>query len=99
MDNIRNAQADMMFDAVTKGEPYRIRMGWIQSTALLTPTCCAQPTGWYEGCKNLEWCMATDCFITPAIEAFADLVLPLASCAEKDDRLSSIYDGFHPLLP
>lgn len=93
VDNIRNAQADMMFDAVTKGEPYRIRMGWIQSTALLTPTCCAQPTGWYEGCKNLEWCMATDCFITPAIEAFADLVLPLASCAEKDDVVMTHYAG------
>ena len=35
VDNIRNAQADMMFDAMTKGEPYRIRMGWIQSTTLL----------------------------------------------------------------
>ena len=64
-----------------------------RSTALLTPTCCAQPTGWYEGCKNLEWCMATDCFITPAIEAFADLVLPLASCAEKDDVVMTHYAG------
>ncbi|MCI2242486.1 molybdopterin-dependent oxidoreductase [Adlercreutzia faecimuris] len=93
VDNIRNAQADMMFDALTKGEPYRIRMGWIQSTTLLAPTCCAQPHGWYEGLKNLEFCMATDLFITPAIEAACDLFLPLASCAEKDDVVMTHYGG------
>ncbi len=93
VDNIRNAHADMMFDAVTTGEPYKIRMGWIQSTNLLSPTCCAQPTGWYEGLKNLEWCMATDCFITPSIEAVGDLFLPLASCAEKDDVVMTHYAG------
>jgi anaerobic selenocysteine-containing dehydrogenase len=93
VDNIRNAQADMMFDAVTTGKPYKIRMGWIQSTNLLSPTCCAQPTGWYEGLKNLEWCMATDCFVTPTIEAFGDLILPLASCAEKNDVVMTHYAG------
>ncbi len=93
VDNIRNAQADMMFDAMTKGEPYKIRMGWIQSTTLLAPTCCAQPHGWYEGLKNLEFCMATDVFITPAIEAACDLFLPLASCAEKDDVVMTHYGG------
>lgn len=93
VDNIRNAQADIMFDAMTKGEPYRIRMGWIQSTTLLAPTCCAQPHGWYEGLKNLEFCMATDLFITPAIEAACDLFLPLASCAEKDDVVMTHYGG------
>ena len=93
VDNIRNAQADMMFDAMTKGEPYRIRMGWIQSTTLLAPTCCAQPHGWYEGLKNLEFCMATDLFVTPAIEAACDLFLPLASCAEKDDVVMTHYGG------
>lgn len=93
VDNIRNAHADMMFDAVTTGKPYKVRMGWIQSTNLLSPTCCAQPTGWYEGLKNLEWCMATDCFITPSIEGLADLFLPLASCAEKDDVVMTHYAG------
>lgn len=93
VDNIRNAHADMMFDAVTTGKPYKIRMGWIQSTNLLAPTCCAQPTGWYEGLKSLEWCMATDCFITPSIEGLADLFLPLASCAEKNDVVMTHYAG------
>ncbi|MBR2521975.1 MAG: molybdopterin-dependent oxidoreductase [Coriobacteriales bacterium] len=93
VDNIRNAQSDMMWDAVVSGKPYQIRMGWIQSTNLLAPSCCAQPQGWYEGLKNLEWCMATDCFITPTIEAFGDLILPLASCAEKDDVVMTHYAG------
>ncbi len=93
VDNIRMAQADRMFDAITTGNPYKIRMGWIQSTNVLTPTNCAQPKGWYEGLKSLEWCFATDCFITPTIEACADLILPLASCAEKDDVAMTHYAG------
>lgn len=93
VNNIRNAHADMMFDAVTTGEPYKIRMGWIQSTNLLSPTCCAEPSKWYEGLKELEWCMATDCFITPSIEGCADLFLPLASCAEKNDVNMTHYAG------
>ena len=39
----------MMFDALTKGEPYRFRLGWILSSTLLAPCCCAQPLGWYVG--------------------------------------------------
>ncbi len=93
VDNIRMAQADMMFDAITTGKPYRIRMGWIQSTNILTPTNCAQPKGWYEGLKSLEWCFATDLFITPTIEACCDLFLPLAACAEKDDVAMTHYAG------
>lgn len=92
-DNIRMAHADRMFDAITTGDPYKIRMGWIQSTNVLTPTNCAQPKGWYEGLKNLEWCFATDTFITPTIEACADLFLPLAACAEKDDIAMTHYAG------
>ncbi|NTU90098.1 MAG: dehydrogenase, partial [Actinobacteria bacterium] len=93
VNNIRNAHADMMFDAVTKGTPYKIRMGWIQSTNLLSPTCCAEPSKWYEGLKELEWCFATDCFITPSIEGCADLFLPLSACPEKNDVVMTHYAG------
>ena len=93
VDNIRNAQADMMWDAFTTGNPYRIHMVWIQSTTLLAPTCCAQPHGWYEGLKNMDFVFATDCFTSPSIEAACDLILPLASCAEKDDVVMTHYAG------
>ncbi len=93
VDNIRMAHADMMWDALTTGKPYQIRMGWIQSSSMITPTNCAQPKGWYEGLKNLEFCFATDLFINPTIEACCDLILPLASCAEKDDVSMTHYAG------
>lgn len=84
-NNIRMAHADMMLDALLTGEPYKIRLGWIQSTNLLSPTCCAEPSKWYQGLMNIDYTIATDCFITPSIQACADLFMPLQTCAEKDD--------------
>ncbi|GAA6488343.1 molybdopterin dinucleotide binding domain-containing protein [Gordonibacter urolithinfaciens] len=84
-ENIRMAHADMMLDALLTGEPYRIRLGWIQSTNLLSPTCCAEPSKWYQGLMGIDYVISTDCFITPSIEACADLFMPLQTCAEKDD--------------
>lgn len=84
-ENIRMAHADMMLDALLTGEPYKIHLGWIQSTNLLSPTCCAEPSKWYRGLMNIDFILSTDCFITPSIEACADLFLPLQTCAEKDD--------------
>jgi anaerobic selenocysteine-containing dehydrogenase len=92
-NNIRMAHADMMLDALLTGEPYKVRLGWIQSTNLLSPTCCAEPSKWYEGLLNLEFCIATDVFLTPSIQGCADLFLPLQTCAEKDDVNMTHYAG------
>jgi anaerobic selenocysteine-containing dehydrogenase len=93
VNNINMAHADMMLEALCTGQPYQPKMGWIQSTNLLAPTCAAEPSRWYEGLLNLEWTMATDCFMTPSIQGCADLFLPLASCAEKDDVNYTHYSG------
>ncbi|NLG11308.1 MAG: molybdopterin-dependent oxidoreductase, partial [Coriobacteriaceae bacterium] len=93
VNNIRNAHADMMFDAVTTGKPYPIRMVWIQSTNLLAPTCSAESDKWYQGLLNCEFNFATDLFMTPSVEGLCDLILPLASCAEKDDVVMTHYFG------
>ncbi|UWG96731.1 molybdopterin-dependent oxidoreductase [Dehalobacter sp. DCM] len=92
-NNIRMAHADMMLDALLTGEPYKVRMGWIQSTNLLSPTCCAEPSKWYQGLLGLEFCIATDVFLTPSIQGCADLFLPIQSCAEKDDVNMTHYAG------
>jgi anaerobic selenocysteine-containing dehydrogenase len=92
-NNIRMAHADMMLDALLTGEPYKVRFGWIASTNLLSPTCCAEPTKWYQGLLNLEFCMGTDVFMTPSIEGCCDLFLPLQTCAEKDDVNMTHYAG------
>ena len=90
-ENIRMAHADMMLDCLLTDEPYKIHMGWIQSTNLLAPTCCAEPTTWYQGLLRLDFVIATDVFITPSIEGCADLFLPLATSAEKDDVVFTHY--------
>jgi anaerobic selenocysteine-containing dehydrogenase len=93
VNNIRNAHADRMFDAVTTGDPYPIRMAWIQSTNLLAPTCSAESDKWYEGLLKCEFNFATDLFMTPSVEGLCDLILPLASCAEKNDVSMTHYFG------
>lgn len=90
-ENIRMAHADMMLDALLTDMPYKIHMGWIQSTNLLSPTCCAEPSKWYQGLLRLDFVIATDCFITPSIEGCADLFLPLQTSAEKDDVVFTHY--------
>lgn len=93
VNNIRNAHADMMFDAVTTGKPYPIRMAWIQSTNLIAPSCSAESDKWYEGLLNCEFNFATDLFMTPSVEGLCDLYLPLATCAEKNDVSMTHYFG------
>ncbi len=90
-ENIRMAHADMMLDALLTDQPYKIHMGWIQSTNLLAPTCCAEPTKWLEGLLRLDFVIGTDCFITPSIEACADVFLPLQTSMEKDDVVFTHY--------
>ena len=90
-ENIRMAHADMMLDCLLTDEPYKIHMGWIQSTNLLSPTCCAEPSKWYEGLLRLDFVIATDCFITPSVEGCADVFLPLQTSAEKDDVVFTHY--------
>jgi anaerobic selenocysteine-containing dehydrogenase len=92
-NNIRMAHADMMLDALLTEKPYKVRMGWIQSTNLLAPSCCAEPSKWYQGLLGLEFCIATDVFLTPSIQGCADLFLPLQTCAEKDDVNMTHYAG------
>lgn len=93
VNNIRNAHADRMFDAVTTGDPYPIRMAWIQSTNLLAPTCSAESDKWYDGLLKCEFNFATDLFMTPSVQGLCDLFLPLATCAEKNDVSMTHYFG------
>lgn len=93
VQNIRQAHADMMFDAFQTGEPYPIKMAWIQSSNLLAPTNCAEPDRWYEALKDVEFCMGTDLFMTPSIEGCADLFMPLSTAAEHNSVNKTHYGG------
>lgn len=77
--------ADTLLKTLETDEPYPIRMGWIQSTNLIAPTCSAETKRWYEAMKrSLDFCFGTDCFITPTIQALCEVFLPLSTGPEHE---------------
>ncbi|MDR7866624.1 MAG: molybdopterin-dependent oxidoreductase [Sporomusaceae bacterium] len=75
---------DETLDTLETGKPYKLRMGWFNSSNFLTPTCSAQPDRWYRALKSLEFNVVQDLFMTPTAMAFADVFLPLPTFAEAD---------------
>jgi len=75
---------DETLDTLETGKPYRLRMGWFNSSNFITPTCSVQPDRWYRALKTLEFNVVQDCFMTPTAMAFADVFLPLPTFAEHD---------------
>ncbi len=75
---------DETLDTLETGKPYKLRMGWFNSSNFITPTCSAQPDRWYRALKSLEFNVVQDLFMTPTAMAFADVFLPLPTFAEAD---------------
>ena len=75
---------DETLDTLETGKPYKLRMGWFNSSNFITPTNSAAPQRWYEALKTLEFNVVQDCFMTPTAMAFADVFLPLPTFAEHD---------------
>jgi anaerobic selenocysteine-containing dehydrogenase len=84
-------QPDCVLDALETGRPYPIKMGFLESSNLLTPTACAQPKRWHDALLKLDFVFATDVFMNPTIMACADVFLPLASLAEHDGVVLTHY--------
>lgn len=75
---------DETLDTLETGKPYKLRMGWFNSSNFITATNSAQPDRWYRALKSLEFNVVQDCFMTPTAMAFADIFLPLPTFAEHD---------------
>lgn len=75
---------DETLDTLETGKPYKLRMGWFNSSNFITPTNSAAPQRWYEALKSLEFNVVQDCFMTPTAMAFGDVFLPVSSFAEHD---------------
>lgn len=75
---------DETLDTLETDKPYKLRMGWFNSSNFLAPTCSVQPKRWYEALKKLEFNVVQDCFMTPTAMALADVFLPLPTFAEHD---------------
>ena len=63
-------------------EAGRVKGLWLQTSNGIVCMSC-ETERWYEALKKVEFCAAVDIFITPTIEAYADIVLPVATWAEK----------------
>jgi anaerobic selenocysteine-containing dehydrogenase len=75
---------DETLDTLETDKPYKLRMGWFNSSNFITPTCSVQPKRWYEALKKLEFNVVQDCFMTPTAMALCDVFLPLPTFAEHD---------------
>ncbi len=75
---------DETLDTLESGKPYRLRMGWFNSSNFITPTCAVQCDRWYHALKTLEFNVVQDCFMTPTAMAFGDVFLPLPTFAEHN---------------
>ena len=88
---VLNSHADLTLEAMETGVPYPIKMGFIASTNLIAGTCAAQPKRWHDAMAKLEFVFATDCWITPSIQCCADVILPLATFAERKSAVGTHY--------
>ena len=88
---VLNSHADLTLEAMETGEPYEIHAGFIASTNLLAGTCAAQPKRWHDAMQKLDFVFAADCWITPTIQCCADVILPLATFAERESGVAVHY--------
>jgi anaerobic selenocysteine-containing dehydrogenase len=63
-------------------EQDRVKGLWIQTSNGINCMSC-ESERWYQALKKVEFCAAVDIFFTPTIQAYADIVLPVATWAEK----------------
>ena len=88
---VLNSHADLTLEAMETGVPYEIHGGFIASTNLLAGTCAAQPKRWHDAMVKLDFVFAADCWITPTIQCCADVILPLATFAERQSAVGVHY--------
>lgn len=82
---------DETLNTLESGKPYKLRMGWFNSSNFITATNSAQPDRWYRALKSLEFNVVQDTFMTPTAMAFADIFLPLPTFAEHDGVVLTHY--------
>lgn len=81
---INTTQPDCTLDTLLTGSPYPIEYLFIQSSNFISSCITQQPMRWLEACRHKEFCVATDIFMNPTIQALADLVLPVSTALEHE---------------
>ncbi len=77
------ADCDAVNRAFETGEPYPIKMAWIQGSNSIVCSSTAAPRV-YKMLSSVEFCVVADPYMTPSAVAFADIFLPLKTTAERD---------------
>lgn len=77
------AVGSVVIDQMLTGVPYPIKAAWIQTTNTFA-CAAADAKKVYEAFKKLDFTVVVDLFMTPTAMAFADIVLPAATYAERD---------------
>jgi anaerobic selenocysteine-containing dehydrogenase len=79
----RDAQGDSVLRAIEEGDPYALHGAWFWSTNTVVSSF-ADPARAAKAFRSLDFVGVVDLFMTPTALAFADVVLPATTFAEKD---------------
>ncbi|NTW29242.1 MAG: molybdopterin-dependent oxidoreductase [Coriobacteriia bacterium] len=82
-DIVSCAASDTILHAVETGEPYPIKMMWIQSGNPLACSAMDAPRI-LEAIRSIDFVVVADPFMTPTAVACADIVLPVAMSCERN---------------
>ncbi|MBP2650471.1 MAG: putative molybdopterin oxidoreductase, associated with bss3 [Firmicutes bacterium] len=77
------AQPDLAVKQMFTGDPYPIKACWIQTSNILGGQA-ADTRLHYEALKRMDFVVVADLFHNPTTMAVADIILPVASTAEKE---------------
>lgn len=84
----KNASTDETIHAIEtgtdeSGKPYPMKAAWLQTT---NPLANSSPDTrrTYEALNSLEFIVSVDMYMTPTVQALADIVLPACSYAERN---------------
>jgi anaerobic selenocysteine-containing dehydrogenase len=77
------AVGSAVIEQILTSSPYPIKAAWIQTTNTFA-NAAADARRVYDAFKKLDFVVVVDLFMTPTAMAFADIVLPAATYAERD---------------
>jgi anaerobic selenocysteine-containing dehydrogenase len=77
------AHGDSVLRAIETGEPYPVKMLWLQTTNPIANMAAEAPRV-YDAMRSVEFNVVVDLFMTPTAIACADLVLPAGMSLERD---------------